>query len=89
MSILTSYSTGELDITDRYEGRVSLEQDIAKGVANLKLSSISLLDNRLFECRVSIPKDDKGQLADTTHLVVLGKKTMTPIELSRILHHKP
>eukprot|EP00063_Salmo_salar_P033141 XP_014007976.1 PREDICTED: cell surface A33 antigen-like [Salmo salar] len=71
VTILTSYSTGELDITDQYEGRVSLEQDIAKGVANLKLSSISLLDNRLFECRVSIPKDDKGQLADTTHLVVL------------------
>ncbi|XP_071186864.1 cell surface A33 antigen-like [Salvelinus alpinus] len=70
-SILTSYSTGELDISDRYEGRASLEQDIAKGVANLKLSSIGLQDNRLFECRVSIPKDDKGQLADTTRLVVL------------------
>ncbi|KAM9397226.1 glycoprotein A33 (transmembrane), paralog a isoform 2-T2 [Salvelinus alpinus] len=70
-SILTFYSTDELDISDRYEGRVSLEQDMAKGVANLKLSSIGLQDNRLFECRVSIPKDDKGQLADTTRLVVL------------------
>uniref|UniRef100_A0A4W5NLS3 Ig-like domain-containing protein n=1 Tax=Hucho hucho TaxID=62062 RepID=A0A4W5NLS3_9TELE len=71
VSILTYYSTGELDVSDRYDGRASLEQDIAKGVANLKLSSIGLMDNRLFECRVSIPKDEKGQLADTTQLVVL------------------
>nr|XP_046196349.1 cell surface A33 antigen-like [Oncorhynchus gorbuscha] len=71
VSVLTSYSTGVLDISDRYEGRASLEQDLAKGVANLKLSSIGLQDNRLFDCRVAIPKDDKGQLADTTRLVVL------------------
>ncbi|XP_024299454.2 cell surface A33 antigen [Oncorhynchus tshawytscha] len=71
VSVLTSYSTGELDTSDRYEGRASLEQDLAKGVANLKLSSIGLQDNRLFECRVAIPKDDEGQLADTTRLVVL------------------
>ncbi|XP_052356030.1 programmed cell death 1 ligand 1-like [Oncorhynchus keta] len=56
VSVLTSYSTGVLDISDRYEGRASLEQDLAKGVANLKLSSIGLQDNRLFDCRVAIPK---------------------------------
>ncbi|XP_029510930.2 glycoprotein A33 (transmembrane), paralog a [Oncorhynchus nerka] len=71
VSVLTSYSTGELDISDRYEGRASLEQDLAKGVANLKLFSIGLQDNRIFDCRVAIPNDDKGQLADTTRLVVL------------------
>ncbi|CAB1327492.1 unnamed protein product [Coregonus sp. 'balchen'] len=46
-------------------------EDIAKGIANLKLSSIGLQDNRQYECRVSIPKDDEGQLADTARLVVL------------------
>ncbi|XP_041729996.2 cell surface A33 antigen [Coregonus clupeaformis] len=71
ISILSYYSTGDLDISDRYDGRASLEQDIAKGIANLKLSSIGLQDNRQYECRVSIPKDDKGQLADTARLVVL------------------
>lgn len=51
---------------------MSLDKDIAKGKANLNLFSITLADNKVFECRVFIPGDDEGQLADTARLVVLG-----------------
>lgn len=72
--VATFYSVNTVtDIAPSYEGRASLDVDIAKGKANLKLSSISLMDNKEFECRVQIPFDDKGKLADTAKLVVLGK----------------
>lgn len=71
--VLTHYfPTGQTDITPLFEGRVSLDVDVAKGKANLKISSISLADNKVFECRVQIPGDDEGKLVDTTRLVVLG-----------------
>nr|XP_046247699.1 cell surface A33 antigen-like [Scatophagus argus] len=69
--IVTYYSTGTLDIKSLYEDRVSLDVDIAKGKADLKLSSIALVDNKVFECRVQIPGDDEGKPADTARLVVL------------------
>lgn len=49
-----------------------MDLDVAKGKANLKVSSITLADNKEFECRVQIPGDDEGKLADTARLVVLG-----------------
>ncbi|XP_069029909.1 lithostathine-1-alpha-like isoform X1 [Embiotoca jacksoni] len=54
-----------------YEGRVSLDVDIPSGRANLKLNSITLDDNKEFECRLMIPGDDEGKPADITTLVVL------------------
>lgn len=57
-----------------YEGRASADIDVKAGKANLKLNSITLADNKVFECRVQIPKDDEGKLMDTTRLVVLGKR---------------
>ncbi|XP_039990209.1 cell surface A33 antigen-like [Xiphias gladius] len=69
--ILTHFSTGTTDIKSLYEGRVSLDVNIPSGKANLKLSSITLADNKNFECRVLIPGDDEGKPADTTRLVVL------------------
>ena len=62
----------QTDITSPYEGRVSLDVDVVKGKANLKLFSIAIADNKEFECRVQIPGDDEGKLADTARLVVLG-----------------
>ncbi|XP_073319931.1 cell surface A33 antigen-like [Pagrus major] len=77
--ILTYYSTNkQTDIKSQYEGRVSLDVDVAKGRANLKLSSIRLADNKVFECRVQIPGDDEGKPADTARLVVLVAPS-TPI----------
>ncbi|XP_023270348.1 cell surface A33 antigen-like [Seriola lalandi dorsalis] len=76
--ILTHYSTGTTDIKSLYEGRVSVDIDIPSGKADLKLSSITLADNKVFECRVQIPKDDEGKPADTARLVVLVAPS-TPI----------
>ncbi|XP_037611719.1 cell surface A33 antigen-like [Sebastes umbrosus] len=70
--IISYFSNTEItDIKSLYEGRVSLDVDVAKGKANLKLSSITLLDNKVFQCRVTIPLDDEGKPADTARLVVL------------------
>ncbi|KAM7014892.1 LOW QUALITY PROTEIN: cell surface A33 antigen-like [Tautogolabrus adspersus] len=70
--ILTYYSIGAVtDIKSIYEGRVSLDVDVAKGKADLKLNGITLGDNKVFECRVQIPGDDEGKPADTARLVVL------------------
>uniref|UniRef100_UPI0037E9A1DB cell surface A33 antigen-like n=1 Tax=Semicossyphus pulcher TaxID=241346 RepID=UPI0037E9A1DB len=77
--ILTYYSSkGITDIKAIYEGRVSMDVDVPKGQANLKLNSITLGDNKIFECRVQIPGDDEGKPADTTRLVVLVAPS-TPI----------
>ncbi|XP_068586707.1 cell surface A33 antigen-like [Cebidichthys violaceus] len=77
--ILTYYSINEVtDIKSQFEGRVSLDVDIATGKANLKLYSIRLADNKEYKCLVNIPKDDEGNLADTTILVVLVAPS-TPI----------
>ncbi|CAF99825.1 unnamed protein product [Tetraodon nigroviridis] len=71
--ILTHYSAGSTtDIVPAYESRTALDYDVALGKADLKLSSITLADNKVFECRVQIPGDDEGKLADTARLVVLG-----------------
>lgn len=72
--ILTHYyPSGITDIAPQFEGRVALDVDVAKGKANLKITSISLADNKVFECRVQIPKDDEGKRVDTARLVVLGE----------------
>ncbi|CAL8364154.1 unnamed protein product [Gadus morhua 'NCC'] len=68
--ILTRYPTST-DVPPLYEGRASLALDIAKGKADLKLSSITLQDNKVFSCRVQIPGDDEGKLVDSVRLVVL------------------
>ncbi|XP_035018452.1 cell surface A33 antigen [Hippoglossus stenolepis] len=77
--ILTYYFPSKLtDIKSMYEGRVSLDVSIPTGKANLKLSSITLADNKVFECRVQIPTDDEGTPAATVRLVVLVAPS-TPI----------
>ena len=78
--VLTSYSTVPgVDVTDTYEGRAILEEDIPAGKANLRLLSIGLQDNMDFECHILIPGDDKGVLAATTRLIVLGKTEERPV----------
>lgn len=51
---------------------MSLDVDVLNGKANLKLSSISLADNKEFECHVQIPDDEDGTQAASARLVVLG-----------------
>lgn len=69
--ILTYYSSGITDIKSVYEGRVTVDVDIPSGKADLKMSSITLADDKIYECRVLIPGDDEGKPADTARLVVL------------------
>ncbi|XP_060890998.1 cell surface A33 antigen-like isoform X3 [Labrus mixtus] len=72
LQVVTYFSAGGVtDIKSVYEGRVSLDVDIAKGKADLKLHRITLDDNKVFECRILVPGDDEGQPADTARLVVL------------------
>ncbi|KAK1891707.1 Cell surface A33 antigen [Dissostichus eleginoides] len=79
INIVTYYSADKTtDIKALYEGRVSLDVDVPRGKANLKLSNIKLEDNKLFECRLQIPSDDEGTPAATTRLVVLVAPS-TPI----------
>uniref|UniRef100_A0A3Q3GK08 Ig-like domain-containing protein n=1 Tax=Labrus bergylta TaxID=56723 RepID=A0A3Q3GK08_9LABR len=79
VQIVTYYSAGSItDIKSIYEGRVSLDVDIASGKADLKLNRITLDDNKMFECRVLVPGDDEGKPADTARLVVLVAPS-TPI----------
>ncbi|KAF1392666.1 hypothetical protein PFLUV_G00030430 [Perca fluviatilis] len=78
-AVLTYYSTEQItDIGTLYEGRVSLDVDAATANANLKLSSTTLNDNRVFKCHALIPSDVKGTPTATTRLVVLVAPT-TPI----------
>ncbi|XP_019742540.1 cell surface A33 antigen-like [Hippocampus comes] len=77
--IATYYSAGALtDIKEAYKKHVSMDVDLATGKGNLKISSITLADNKEFECRVQIPGDTEGTLFDTVRLVVLVAPS-TPI----------
>uniref|UniRef100_I3J5X4 Ig-like domain-containing protein n=1 Tax=Oreochromis niloticus TaxID=8128 RepID=I3J5X4_ORENI len=69
-SSLTQQTTIE-EVDTNYKGRVSLDVDVTQGKANLKLFSISLADNRNFQCRVQIPGDRRGKQTAITNLVVL------------------
>ncbi|XP_037399096.1 glycoprotein A33 (transmembrane), paralog a isoform X2 [Pygocentrus nattereri] len=60
-----------VDPGDGYQGRASLQYDLAKGIANLQLSSVTSKETRVFQCKVSIPGDKTGKLSDTTKIVVL------------------
>ncbi|KAL7852710.1 hypothetical protein SRHO_G00184950 [Serrasalmus rhombeus] len=60
-----------IDAGDGYQGRASLQYDLAKGIANLQLSSVTSKETRVFQCKVSIPGDKTGKLSDTTKVVVL------------------
>uniref|UniRef100_A0A3P8UB03 Ig-like domain-containing protein n=1 Tax=Amphiprion percula TaxID=161767 RepID=A0A3P8UB03_AMPPE len=66
------------DVKKVYEGRASMDVDINSGKANLKLNSITLEDNKNFECRLNVPGDDEGKPAANTRLVVLVAPS-TPI----------
>nr|XP_020461047.1 cell surface A33 antigen-like [Monopterus albus] len=66
------YSADEsVETGQDYAGRASMDVDIPTGRANLKLNSISLADNRVFDCHVQAKGDMTGKPDATTRLVVL------------------
>ncbi|KAL1021770.1 hypothetical protein UPYG_G00017740 [Umbra pygmaea] len=80
-TVTTTENDDNLDVDDAYSGRAFLDHDITNGKANLKLNSINLQDNQVFECQVQIPKDQKGKTADTTQLVVLVAPSVPVIKV--------
>ncbi|KAL6481480.1 hypothetical protein MHYP_G00095600 [Metynnis hypsauchen] len=60
-----------IDPGDGYQGRASLQYDFDKGMANLQLSAVTSKESRVFQCKVSIPRDKAGKVSDTTKVVVL------------------
>lgn len=62
-----------------------MDVDVTQGKANLKLSSISLADNRNFECRVQTPGDKTGKQTAIINLVVLGNMSAV---VSAFIYHK-
>ncbi|KAM9816638.1 glycoprotein A33 (transmembrane), paralog a [Neosynchiropus ocellatus] len=88
--ILTYYyndGKGTLDIKSLYERRVTLDIDMKTGKANLKLSSITLSDNKVFECRAQILGDDEGVPAATARLVVLVAPSTPKCEIQGEPHY--
>uniref|UniRef100_A0A3P9Q547 Glycoprotein A33 (transmembrane), paralog a n=1 Tax=Poecilia reticulata TaxID=8081 RepID=A0A3P9Q547_POERE len=72
--IITYYHpNGVTDIKPEYQGRVSVDANVngGTGKADLKLSSITMADNKKYECQVQIPRDNVGKDADTAALTVL------------------
>ncbi|KAI4875997.1 hypothetical protein NFI96_031314 [Prochilodus magdalenae] len=60
-----------VDVGEGYQGRVVLKYDIAKGIADLQLSSVTAKDTRVFTCKLIVPGDKIGKTADATKVVVL------------------
>ncbi|XP_069011334.1 cell surface A33 antigen-like [Embiotoca jacksoni] len=70
-SVATYFMNNPIDIAPGYEGRAFLEVDIEKQVSTLRLTKVTMQDNRRFQCSVKIPNDDEGTTAVTTSLLVL------------------
>lgn len=76
IAIGTYFYPKTVDINTDYEGRVTMANDVkaTPGVSTLSFSSVTMNENRVFQCSVQIPGDNDGEPSDTTRLVVLGKK---------------
>ncbi|XP_062312200.1 cell surface A33 antigen [Osmerus eperlanus] len=71
VTVATFYSNTALDVSPSYEGRATVTVDLAKKESALTLNRVTLQDNREFQCRVQIPRDDEGKLAAITSVLVL------------------
>lgn len=70
----TYFLNNPIDIAPTYEGRAFLDVDMENKQSTLRLTKVTMDDNRRFQCSVIIPNDDEGNTADSTTLLVLGKK---------------
>lgn len=73
----TFFLNNPVDIAPAYEGRASLEVDVDQKTSTLKLTDVTMKDNRRFQCRVQVPNDDEGTTAAITSLLVLGENKMS------------
>lgn len=65
------------DIGPGYEGRVTHEVNVAERRSTLRITELTMKDNRQYQCNVQIPNDDEGNTGATTSVLVLGEKKVT------------
>ncbi|XP_060909362.1 cell surface A33 antigen-like [Labrus mixtus] len=70
-AVATYFINNPIDISPAYEGRAFVEVDVNSKVSTLRLTKVTMKDNRDFQCSVKVPNDDEGVTAATTSLLVL------------------
>ncbi|KAM6934160.1 uncharacterized protein FYW49_000451 [Xenentodon cancila] len=70
-TVASYFLNSPVDIAPNYKGRAFLEVDVNKGTGTLRLTKVTINDNRHYQCSVKIPGDDEGTTAATTSVLVL------------------
>uniref|UniRef100_A0A665WSI0 Ig-like domain-containing protein n=1 Tax=Echeneis naucrates TaxID=173247 RepID=A0A665WSI0_ECHNA len=70
-SVATYIMNNPVDIAPDYEGRTTLEVNLNSKMSTLRLTKVTMQDNRRYQCSVIIPNDIDGTTAATTSLLVL------------------
>ncbi|XP_012719712.2 cell surface A33 antigen [Fundulus heteroclitus] len=70
-AVASFFLNSPVDIAPSYEGRASLEVDIARGTGTLHLKALTMEDSRHYQCSVRIPGDDEGTPIASTSVLVL------------------
>lgn len=65
------------DIAPGYEGRASLEVNVAQRTSTLRISELTMKDSRHYQCNVQVPNDDEGKTIAITSVLVLGERKVT------------
>lgn len=73
----TFYLSGTIDIKPSYEGRTSLEVNVAQGTSSLHIRELTMEDSRHYQCTVQVPGDDEGKTSAITSVLVLGEREVT------------
>lgn len=77
----TFFLNNPVDIGPNYEGRASLDVNTDQKTSTLRLTGVTMEDNRRFQCSVQVPNDDEGTTAATTSVLVLGENKITVTSL--------
>lgn len=62
------------DIAPGYEGRASLEVNVAQKTSTLRIAQVTMKDSRQYQCNVQVPNDDEGKTVALTSVLVLGEE---------------
>ncbi|XP_059199244.1 cell surface A33 antigen-like isoform X2 [Centropristis striata] len=70
-SVGTYFINNPIDIAPAYEGRATMEVDVARLVSTLTIKQVTIQDSRIYQCSVIVPNDDEGNTAASTFVLVL------------------
>lgn len=70
-AVATYFLNNPVDIAAAYQGRATVDVDIINQVSTLRLTKVTMQDNRRYQCSVMISSE--GTTSATTSLVVLGE----------------